>query len=93
VADIWLEDTAFDRADLKRDAAGYGVAMEDFAIGSIFRDGVLGADAAAYGPEINRLVALISYNSATDGLCAGNKGKRGDSEGDENHDGKPKRLL
>jgi hypothetical protein len=93
LADVRLEDAAFDRADLEDDAAGHRVAMEHFAVGRVFRDGVLGADAATYGPEIDRLVALIGHDSATDGLSAGNKGKRSDSEGAKNHDGQPKRWV
>lgn len=86
LADIGFEDAVFDRADLQRNAAGDGIATEGLAVGSVFGNGVLGADAAADGPQVDGLVALVCDDCAADGLCAGCEGEGSDSESGEQHD-------
>lgn len=85
LADIWLENPAFDRANLDCNTARYRIAMKYFAVGSIFRHGELGADAATHGPQVNRLVALIRYNCATDGLRTNNEREGSDNKSSKKH--------
>jgi hypothetical protein len=87
LADIWLEESAFDWADFERDAAGCGVGVEDLAIRSVFGDGLLLPNTATNRPQVDWFVALICHNCATNGLRTGCEGNSSDSEGAEKHNG------
>jgi hypothetical protein len=85
LANIWLEEPAFDGADFECDATGCWIGMEDLSIGSVFCNGVLLADTAADGPEVDGLVALVYYDCATEGLGAGGEGEGSECESMEKH--------
>lgn len=87
LADVRLEDAVFDGADFQGNATGSGIAVEDLAVRSVFGDGVLRADAAAYRPEVNRFVALVCHDCATDSFRANDEREGGNSERIEKHDG------
>lgn len=81
LADIGLEEAARGGCDFERDAARRGIAVEGLAVRGVFGECVLRADAAAYGPEVDGVVALVCDDGAADrGLDAGDGG---DEEGDE----------
>lgn len=85
--DVGLEQAVLHGSDFQRNAAGCGVDVEDFAVGRVFGDGVLLANAAAYGPEVDWFVALVRYDCAADGLRSRGEGDGGDSESVEEHGG------
>jgi hypothetical protein len=86
LAGIWLEEATFDWADLQCDAAGCRIGMKNLAVGCVFGDDVLLANTATDGPQVDGIVALISYNRSTNGLRTSDKGNGSDSESVENHD-------
>lgn len=64
LADVWFEDAVFHGRDFECDPARRGVAVEHFAVGSVFGELVGGPDGAADGPEVDGLVALVGYDGS-----------------------------
>lgn len=62
LTNIRLKDTALRTRNLERDPARRWVVMERFAVRRVLCDCLLRADAAADGPEVDRLIALIGYD-------------------------------
>jgi hypothetical protein len=85
LANVWLEEPAFDGADFQCDAAGCWVGMEDLGIGGVFCNGVLFADTAADRPEVDGVVALVCYDCATESLGTGGEGEGSECESMEKH--------
>ena len=83
LADVRLENAAFDVGNLERDPPRHRVAAESLTVRRILGDCVLRADTTADGPEIDGFVALVGYYCAADCLRAGNE--RGESDGGEEH--------
>jgi hypothetical protein len=87
LADVGLEDATLGVRELQRDAAGRGIAVEDFAVGAVFCDGLLGSDGATDRPEVYGSVTLIGYYGAADswrrsgGKDAGDEGEERESIG------------
>lgn len=86
LTDIRFEEAAFNGADLQRNATRRRVSVEDLAVGSVFCDNLLLADAAANRPEVDWLVALVGYDCATDGLGPERKEQGSECECAEMHD-------
>lgn len=79
LADVGFEDAAFDGGHLEGNPAGLGVFGECFAVGLVFGNDFLIADAAADRPEVDGSIALVGHDGAVDGLGAGNEGDEGES--------------
>jgi hypothetical protein len=73
LADIRLEDSAFDGGDLERDTAGSGIPDERLAVRCVRVDDVLVAYGAADGPEVYGLGALVGHDCATSRVDACNE--------------------
>lgn len=76
LADIGLENSALNGGYLQRNTARHGVASERLAVRSILCNGVLRADAAADGPEVDGFIALVRYDCAADSLDTGDEGDK-----------------
>jgi hypothetical protein len=93
LANIWLEETAFDWANLERNSAGCRVDVEGLAVGSVFGDGLLLSNATTNRPQVDWFVALICHDGATNGLRTGCEGNSSDSERVKKHDDQWKRMF
>jgi hypothetical protein len=86
LTNIRFEEAAFNGADLQCDATRRRVSVKDLAVGSVFCDDFLLADAAADRPEVDWLVALVRHDCATDSLGAERKAQGSECQCAEMHD-------
>lgn len=66
--------TVVDGGDLQRDPTGRTVMVQYFGVAATCRDGLLRANAAANGPQVDWEVALVGHDSVANGA-----GKRSQS--------------